>query len=224
MTFILLAFTKLIKVKSGLIFDSCLSSSYLTNNPYNSLLNYNFDNDTIIKGDIVNVDLTKLCCNNSQCSQWPKTWYNCSQVNDSPITSNTTFYCNKFAQNDIFCFDINGLTCAGIVGDNKITRNITIGNCTGSEGFDGVANYLAAINIKDGNTRISCTNTRFCSDLTCWWDNEGWTCHNPDYSYQTFFAIGGYVLGVVGIISLSLAIIFYFWRKHSDELLNRFSS
>ncbi|CAG8514729.1 17147_t:CDS:2 [Dentiscutata heterogama] len=180
--FSFLCFSRLIEVKSGKIFNSCLYDSFITNNPYNSLLNYNFSDDIVIRGDLANVDISQICCTNFKCLYWPWQWDNCTSFNDTLVSNNSTFLCNKIGQN-YFCYNGDGLTCAGIVGNFAITSNITLGNCTGKENLDGVANYLANISVNDGNTHVTCTNHNFCSDLECWWDNEVWTCHNPDYAH-----------------------------------------
>ncbi|CAG8575510.1 10775_t:CDS:2, partial [Dentiscutata erythropus] len=62
-----------------------------------------------------------------------------------------------------------------IVGNNNIISNITLGNCTGKESFDDVANYLANISVKDGNTHTWIVG----------WDNEGWICHNPNFLHNS---------------------------------------
>ncbi|CAG8640479.1 3158_t:CDS:10 [Cetraspora pellucida] len=121
LTFSFFIILKTIQVKSGPVFNTCLSYSFATNNPYNSLLNYDFTNDIVIKDSTL-------------------------------VSNNSTFLCNKIASEDIFCYNGDGKTCAGIVGNYKPTSNITLGNCTGKKNLDGVANYLATINLKDGNT------------------------------------------------------------------------
>ncbi|KAF0544001.1 hypothetical protein F8M41_003209 [Gigaspora margarita] len=221
LAFSFLILSKLNEVKSGPIFNSCLYNSFKTNNPYNSLLHYNFTNDIVVR--CVNPILPDV--NKHQ------------RLAGNTLSKNSTFLCNKIDQ-DIFCYNTDGMTCAGIVGHSTITGNIILGNCTGKENLNGVANYLANINVKDGNTYVSCTNNKFCSNLECWWD-EVWTCHNPDYAHisdytnQNCFVqlitnsssinstttassstniLIGCLVGVIGGV-ICVAIL-YFWRRH----------
>src|SRR5690348_17259177 len=73
-----------------------------------------------------------LCCNKSQGS--------CSSIVTSAdcAGSNSRPYCNKIAQN-IFCVEHSG-KCGGIVGNNLIITNTTIGTCPSD--LSTTASYL----------------------------------------------------------------------------------
>jgi len=52
----------------------------------------------------------------------------------------------------VFCHNGGGGTCAGIVGDTPITTNNVVGNCTGGENINEIANYLATSGITTDNS------------------------------------------------------------------------
>lgn len=160
------------RVEAGQAFKNCLTYVDNDNLFYNSLLSYPWtSNDVINNGGLID-----MCCNKSgQCS---------------PVTIGTcptkTFYCNKFAQS-IFCSrsSANGLrTCQGIVGEDNITTNITLGNCLSyNASLHPIIDYFAKLpasqftGIDQNYAVYVCPAGSPCGGLDkCAWDNGGWLC------------------------------------------------
>src|SRR5438067_5741054 len=143
LTLFLLTLLRLPKTQAGIGFKNCLSDHGCAN-CYDSLLNFPFDRNNAI----INDQILSLCYDN----------FNSSLFISSPLTCsypNRKFYCNKIGQS-IFCIaSIASIAsyCGGILGDNYVVNNNTIGTCKSD--FETMEHYFIfdslTLNISDKN-------------------------------------------------------------------------